>query len=152
MVTTLKRMLRKSYCIITDSNSTFPLGSFVFDIDDEAVFAASCLLHSISGNFLLMSVAMNHLQTAEILPANSAEKQHWNLSSLASEPIWGFLSFIGFRSESRLVCNLWFVIRKYRFYNKPRAARVTTIFHHLSRLPLALSHFCATVYASRCFT
>ena len=69
--------------------------------------------------FYFMRVAMNHLQTAEILPANSAEKQHWNLSSLASEPIWGFLSFIGFRSESRLVCNLWFVIRKYRFYNRP---------------------------------
>ena len=71
----LKSMLHKT--IITDSSSIFPPGSYIFDIDDGAVFAASFLLHySISGNFLFMSVAINHLQTAEILPANFAEKQH----------------------------------------------------------------------------
>ena len=70
----LKLMLHKT--IITDSSSTFPLGSYIFDNDDGAVFAANFLLHdSISGNFLFMSVVINHLQTAEILPANFAEKQ-----------------------------------------------------------------------------
>ena len=74
----LKLMLHKT--IIADSSSTFPPGSYIFDIDDGAARddgAASFLLHdSISGNFLFMSVAINHLQTAEILPANFAEKQH----------------------------------------------------------------------------
>lgn len=140
-------MLHKT--IITDSSSTFPPGSYIFDIDDGAVFAAGFLLHdSISGNFLFMSVVINHLQTAEILPANFAEKQLWNLSSLASEPILGFLSFIGFKLESRLVCSLWFVICKNRFYDKLRAARVTTWprFSHVCQLLFPIS---AQQYASR---